>query len=183
MRRIISYKLTIGETALAILDGVAAAAIGSFYPHPYYHAFCRHTRRRSLRITLKRLERRHLVGRKRRGGGEEWYLTGEGEALARRVRLKLGYAEQKRWDGKWRLVMFDVPETIRGRRNFLRKELIQLGFHQLQKSVWVVPYVLPDIFFEIISELNLGPRLRVVTAERISEDSDIRAAFSLPFRR
>lgn len=177
MRRIITYQPTIGETALIILDALGAALLSSFYPHPYYHAFCSHTRQRSLPKALGRLERKHLVGARRKGGGEEWYLTDSGEQVVRRLKLKLEYAKQRRWDGKWRLVIFDIPERVRGRRDFLRRELTGLGFFPLQKSVWVTPYSLPEIFTEITAELGVGDHLRVVTAERIHGDRDLRSFF------
>ncbi len=177
MRRLISYQPSLAETALLILDEVATAAISAFYPHPYYHAFCSHSHRRSLYPALHRLERRHLVGARRRGRREEWSLTEEGERLALRLKLKLAFAKHKRWDGKWRLAIFDVPERIRDRRNFLRRELHGLGFHQLQKSVWVTPYPLPDELSEITSELGLGQHFRIVTAETIQPDRDLRSLF------
>lgn len=178
MRRIVSYKFSVGETALLILDEFATATIKSFYPHPYYHTFCPHAHRRSLYHALRRMERRYLVGVKRRGQGDEWYLTDEGERLARLLKVKLQHAaQQKRWDGKWRVVIFDIPERIRGRRDFLRKELASLGFHQLQKSVWVTPYPLPPEFMELVGELELGKHFRVLTVERMENDRDLRAIF------
>ena len=41
------------------------------------------------------------------------------------------------WDGKWRVVVFDVPETRRLARDLLRRNLKVWGFTQWQKSVWV----------------------------------------------
>ncbi len=177
MRRIVTYKLTLGEAALAILRELGSGALASFFPHPYYHQFCEHTHRRSLYNALRRLERKHLVGMKRRGGKEEWMLTAEGEELVRGIHLKLRHKAQARWDGKWRVVIFDVPERVRGRRDFLRRELSELGFRQLQKSVWVTPYSLPDGFFEIFSELALGQQFRLITADAISNDRDLRRVF------
>ncbi len=40
------------------------------------------------------------------------------------------------WDGKWRLVIWDVPEKRRIARDLLRYKLKQLGFQCFQKSVW-----------------------------------------------
>jgi len=177
MRRIITYKLTLGEAALVILDDIVTGTLATFYPHPYYHTFCSHAHRRSFYNALKRLERTYLVGRKGRRRGEQWYLTPEGEQVVRRLRVKLVYARKRRWDGKWRLVIFDVPERIRGRRDFLRKELVAMGFHQLQKSVWVTPYPLPDDFFDIMDELELGKHFRIVTADGIRDDGDLRTVF------
>lgn len=177
MRRFITYKLSLGETALAILDELATATLKTFYPHPYYHQFCAHVHRRSFYNALKRLERKHLVGVKQRGGSEGWQLTDEGEKAARRLKMKLVQARARRWDQKWRLIIFDVPERIRGRRDFLRRELQSLGLHQLQKSVWAAPHPLPEEFFAIMGELDLGKHLRVVTAERIEDDGDLKDIF------
>lgn len=177
MRRITTYRPTLGETALLVLSELATAAISSFYPHPYYHAFCSHTQRRSFQVALQRLERRHLVGVRQRGKFEEWRLTEEGERLVRRLQLKMEYARQQRWDGKWRAVTFDIPEQVRGRRAFLRRELVELGFYPLQKSVWITPHPLPEMFFEIVAELGVGEHLRVITAERIRDDHDLRSFF------
>lgn len=45
--------------------------------------------------------------------------------------------EEKPWDNKWRIVIFDVPEEQRNLRNALRYRLKEWQFQQLQKSVWV----------------------------------------------
>ena len=43
------------------------------------------------------------------------------------------------WDGKWRVVVFDLPEEKRSLRNELRKQLRAAGFGGLQGSVWISP--------------------------------------------
>lgn len=177
MRRIISYQPTIGETALLILGDVVEGALKTFYPHPYYHAYCRHAHPRSLYKAIRNLERRNLVAAKSRGRGEEWSLSGAGKRRLALLRMKLAYAKARKWDGKWRLIIFDIPERRRSRRDFLRQELRALGFHQLQKSAWVSPYSLPPEFTEIFLELAVGKGFRVVTADKIEGDDDLRSIF------
>ena len=48
------------------------------------------------------------------------------------------------WDGRWRIVFFDIPEKFRERRDAFRNFLKQLGFIEIQKSVWVHPYPCKD---------------------------------------
>ena len=43
------------------------------------------------------------------------------------------------WDGKWRMVVFDLPEKKCGLRNDLRKQLRVARFGGLQRSVWISP--------------------------------------------
>ncbi len=45
----------------------------------------------------------------------------------------------KKWDNKWRLVLFDIPEEKRDIRDQLRKSLKEIGFKNLQRSVWINP--------------------------------------------
>ncbi len=69
-------------------------------------------------------------------------LTPEGKARAKlytqidSIKIK----KQKKWDKKWRVLIFDVPEDVRIKREALRGKLKELGFYMLQKSVWVYPY-------------------------------------------
>lgn len=49
--------------------------------------------------------------------------------------LKMNEIDEK-WDGKWRIVIWDVPEKRRAARDLLRYKLKQLGFQKFQKSVW-----------------------------------------------
>ncbi len=48
--------------------------------------------------------------------------------------------KDKKWDGKWRMLIFDVPERLRNGRNALRWKIKKLGFYELQKSVFIIPY-------------------------------------------
>ena len=45
----------------------------------------------------------------------------------------------RKWDGRWRLVVFDIPATQNSHRARLRRYLHDHGFGYLQKSVWITP--------------------------------------------
>ncbi len=45
----------------------------------------------------------------------------------------------REWDGRWRLVLFDVPIAQNSHRKRLRRYLQDRGFGYLQGSVWVSP--------------------------------------------
>lgn len=60
-------------------------------------------------------------------------LTDQGKEKAVLAKIKL---DDQKWDGKWRLVMFDVPEKSRAVRDLLRSKLKQWDFIHLQQSVW-----------------------------------------------
>jgi len=43
------------------------------------------------------------------------------------------------WDGKWRLVLFDIPTGQNAQRERLRRYLRDKGFGYVQNSVWITP--------------------------------------------
>ena len=52
---------------------------------------------------------------------------------------KLNYKKEK-WDGKWRMVAFDIPNTYRKGRGAFVYRLKMGGFYELQESIFLYPY-------------------------------------------
>lgn len=46
----------------------------------------------------------------------------------------------QKWDGLWRIVFFDIPEAHKLARDALSRKLKDIGFRQIQKSIYVYPY-------------------------------------------
>ena len=74
--------------------------------------------------------------------------------------LKVIFQPPKK-DGVTRLVIFDVPEKHRKKRDVLRINLIASDFKQLQKSVWVGYSPLPKDFIELITDLRLDKMVHI----------------------
>src|SRR3989344_6111044 len=86
----------------------------------------------------------------------------------------------KRWDKKWRLVIFDIAQLKKIYREAFRGKLKELGFRPLQKSVWIHPFdcqpeiELLKIFFGLSSK-----EMRLMVVEDIGEDSCLKKSFQL----
>jgi hypothetical protein len=91
---------------------------------------------------LKRLQAREcLAYYELPDGSLKIVLKRRGRQIALRYKFnELRIKIPPRWDGKWRLVMFDIPHTKKRAREALRQKLKELGFYQLQKSVFIFPY-------------------------------------------
>lgn len=85
-------------------------------------------------------------------GKEGIILTREGINKVIKAKFKL-FQKRKRKDGKWIMVIFDIPEKKRFSRDFLRKTLYLLGYKMLQQSVWVSPY---DVYKETQNFIQRG---------------------------
>jgi len=72
-------------------------------------------------------------------GKKAMLLTPKGSERILRIQNKVG-ERTRRKDGKWQMIIFDIPEKKRRLRDFLRKTLLFLGYKMLQKSIWVCPY-------------------------------------------
>jgi len=85
----------------------------------------------------------------------------------------------KKWDGKWRMVVFDIPEKLRKGRDALRSKLRQLGFYELQKSVFVFPHACKDEVDFLIEFFGLRRYVRYGVLEFIDNDLHLKKVFHL----
>jgi phenylacetic acid degradation operon negative regulatory protein len=69
------------------------------------------------------------------------------------------------WDGKWRLFLFDIPESQRSTRRTLTRALAAAGCGWLQGSVWISPRTPVEIDLIIGQEDRECSRLLSLTAD------------------
>lgn len=91
---------------------------------------------------LRYMQAQQLINLEHLKGGEtKITLSERGIKRAQKVTLReISIPQPKKWDHKWRLVMFDIPEDKRQARNALSAKLRSLGFFQVQRSVWLHPF-------------------------------------------
>ena len=108
-------------------------------------------------------------------------LTPEGKKQAGKYQIDDLYIKKpRRWDQKWRLVIFDIANKKKIVREALRGKLKELGFYKIQKSVWIYPYnckkeiqLLKDFFNLKTKEITL------ITAEKIENETFYKKKFKL----
>lgn len=84
------------------------------------------------------------------------------------------------WDGKWRVLMFDLSESRRRERDQLRHLLRAAGFVRIQDSVWVYPYPCDEFITLVRAHLRSGVGgLRSFVAEALESDAELRQHFKL----
>jgi len=100
------------------------------------------------RELLRRMERRKLIQRHGDGPRATFSITEQGRRWAS---LPSPQAEWDRpWDGRWRAITFDVPESRRRDREALWRSFRAHKLGLLQRSVWVWPHELEPLLREII---------------------------------
>jgi DNA-binding transcriptional regulator PaaX len=107
-------------------------------------------------------------------------LTKKGEQELQKYLLSdLKIKKPKKWDGKWRIVTFDVVIGKNKLRNLLRLHLKRLGFIQFQKSIWILPYECEEIIVLLKSHLKFGKEVLYARVEYIEGDVFLKKQFNI----
>jgi phenylacetic acid degradation operon negative regulatory protein len=125
--------------------------------------------------TIYNLKRTGYIKKVKSGS---YSLTGKGKKAAAEILIRHKINKQK-WDGKWRVLIFDIPENRRRFRANVRKTLYNLGFLKLQQSVWITPYNLINDLYDIIPGFREGDWFEYLEAKYISSESKIKKYFDL----
>jgi DNA-binding transcriptional regulator PaaX len=107
-------------------------------------------------------------------------LTKEGLKKIQEYKLEeLKIKKQRRWDHKWRIVIFDIPESLKSYRLAFSTKLKELGFILVQKSVWLNPYPCEEEIRLLTNFYNINRFVRVILAENIDDQPPLLKHFKL----
>ena len=110
-------------------------------------------------------------------------LTNKGQKRVKEFSFEfLEIKKPDKWDGKWRILVFDIPSKPRiynQARNALRAKIKDLGFYQMQKSVWVYPHECEDEILFIAELFQVQKHIEIITAEKLLHEEKIKRAFNL----
>jgi len=137
--------------------------------------------RQSLQRAISSLYTSRLVDMKHsKDGSTTMTLSNKGKQYILKFDLeKLKIQKQLKWDKKWRVVMFDIPETKKRLREALRFHFKEIGLIELQKSVLVNPYPCEKEIEFILEFYNARKYVRFVVAEEIDISLHLMTKFSL----
>ena len=84
------------------------------------------------------------------------------------------------WDGRWRVVLFDIPEKKRQARDALRDKLRDLGFFEFQKSVFIYPYPCEKEINFVIEFFEIRNYVHYAELSKLTNDAPLKLHFHLP---
>ncbi|MEK7135577.1 MAG: CRISPR-associated endonuclease Cas2 [Patescibacteria group bacterium] len=160
---------------------VASIAPNAFAQLRYLPSMKRAQLRYQAKTTLGRLAAQGLIEFEKRGGKSYARITSTGRKalLLEEQKAALHNGKKRRWDKRWRVVIFDIQEKRRRTRDRLRITMRELGFIRLQDSVWVYPYDCEDLMALLKADLKLGSAVLYMVVEHIENDKHLRAEFGL----
>lgn len=121
--------------------------------------------RKRYRGLMARMEREGLVQRVIIDGLVHYRLAQKGK-----VQIKKSFSvlnnHSETWDGFWRLVIFDVAETERQKRDELRRELVKMGFGWLQNSIYISAFEFQPQLINYLEAQNLTDKAMLLEAKQ-----------------
>ena len=137
-------------------------------------------RNKLVRIVREFYDDRLIDYKEDKEGSVKIILTKEGQKKALKFKLdEIEIKKSAKWDGEWRIVIFDIPERFKKAREALRMKLKDLGFLELQKSVLVLPYECEDEIDFIVEVFLIRPFVRFVRAKSFTNEEQLKIKFGL----
>jgi len=169
---------------MSFVDLVLETITGSSEPIPHVYEkpqtfFKRYKKweNRHYHSTIWQMERQGLVKVFDKKGQKFIQCTKKGQLhlLLKKAAVKPG----KKWDRQWRIIIFDIPESSKHKRDLLRTLLKKNNFHKLQASVFIHPYPLNREAISYLKESGLIEFIRMMRVDEIDNDKDLRKKFNL----
>lgn len=169
---------------IVLISGVIAFAATS----PYFltnmlkaHKRFKKYPKKRVANTFARLRREGLIEIQKNNHQIYIKLTPKGKKKAGIYQINdLSIKKPNKWDGKWRIVIFDIAELKRTQREAFRGKLKELGFLVIQKSVWIHPFSCRDEITLLRDFFGMDKNdIRLIIAENIENDQELKKVFNL----
>lgn len=133
-----------------------------------------------LKRTLKRLEKQKLVELGEEEGKQVVGITERGKKRILKFAIdELAVERPRFWDGKWRLISYDIPGKLRRVRNIFREYLRAWGFYPLHESAFLHAYPCEKQVEFLRGYLGIGEYVRIFQVSRIENDELFRDFFGV----
>lgn len=80
---------------------------------------------------------------------------------------------KEEWDGKWRIISYEIPEKKREIRDRLRREMQGWGLGPWHRSFWLTPHPVVEVFKELVSQKEEEKYIQAFEASPVFGDRDI----------
>ena len=120
----------------------------------------------AVRSTVSRMTQRGLLQVERIGARSFYSLTPKSTKIVAEdaARVFPAYSARERWDGRWHLVTYSIPESARDARDHLRRQLEWMGFGMLSNALWISPHDYGRPIEQLANSLGVRAQVELFTA-------------------
>ncbi|MEK7582075.1 MAG: hypothetical protein AAB488_01970 [Patescibacteria group bacterium] len=136
--------------------------------------------RKRIWQTAKNLQNKKYIRIYAKNGEEVVELTDKGKKKILQYKIEeIAIKKPKKWDGLWRIVIFDIPEKRRGARGAINFKLKEIGMFPIQKSTFISPYECGDEIDFIGQYFFVRNHIIYMVAKEIDNELKIKKYFGL----
>ena len=136
--------------------------------------------RRKILKAVERMKQKKLVRIYEKNGREVIEITELGKKKVLSYDLEnIKITRPKKWDGCWRIIIFDIPEKNKKARRALNFKLKNMEFFPLQKSVFVCPFECDDEVEFVAEFFGVKRHIRKILAKKIENDEFLKNFYNL----
>lgn len=171
-------KLTIREILLTFCDAATKAEeiVGYRWQRreAYEYWKWRDLDKQRFHTNLCKLQQQGYIEQYKKGKNKIIKLTAVGEKKAIKYLTKeLSTKIPQKWNKKWHMIIFDIPENKKNLRDIVRQKLNFWNFYQLQKSVFIHPFCHEKEIAALKYLYNIGDYLQYCIVNTIETELDL----------
>lgn len=126
----------------------------------------------NVRVAVSRMVKQGWLQSERQGNKSYYYLTEQGELRITEAGNRIFKLKPRKWDGKWRIVSYTIPEEERHIRDELRKELQWSGFGTFSNGSWISPNRMVEEINQLIKRYNIEDYIELFLADNVGPKDD-----------
>lgn len=132
-----------------------------------------------LKRNLKRLQEQKIVEIVEKNGQEVIKLTQKGHSKYLKFKMEDWSQKNRGWDGKWRLVIYDIGKLKKTNQENFRRILKQMNFWPLQESVYLTPYKCQEAVEYLKEYFDLGQEVIFLEISKLENENLYKQYFGL----
>ncbi len=167
---------TVGVVSLFALTPGIAHIVGPFIKKKKF------SQKQILQKNVDSLLKNGLIKKFVNDKGEiqiELTTKGRWEAFIRTKSNDTSNKTKQKWDGIWRVIVFDVPQEKGKTRKELRRAMMLYGFKMIQQSVWVYPHACDDFVSLVKNHLGVSKDVLYMKVSYLENDKILQREFGL----
>jgi DNA-binding transcriptional regulator PaaX len=175
-------RATIQQAILGVVLAAGTLAVGAMAPNALslLGRSANFRERGNAQRSFSRLVKGNFVAVKIDKGKKFIVITEKGKKYLQKLDLEMSMSKNHRsWDGKWRVIVFDISEKKRKLRDEIRGVFVRVGFKRLQDSVWVYPYDCEDFVALLKLHFFIGRDMLYMIVEKLENDRHLKEDFGL----
>ncbi|WP_409305976.1 phenylacetic acid degradation operon negative regulatory protein PaaX [Peribacillus sp. SCS-155] len=119
----------------------------------------------SVRAAISRMSKQGWLMARKEGNKSHYFLTQRGIDRMDEAAKRIFKLNPDQWDGKWRMLIYSIPEDKRNIRDELRKELVWSGFGTISNSCWISPNDLKKEVHSLVEKYEIKPYIHFFLTE------------------